>query len=177
MAESTQHKLDRIRPPRVQITYDVEIGGAIQMKELPFVVGIMSDLSGKPKEPLPKVKDRKFVEIDRDNFNDVLASINPRLAFRVDNKLTPDAEDALNVELHFKHMDDFDPVNVLKQVAPLRKLFEARQRLTDLMTKLDGNDALDALLQEIASDSGSLEELKDQIGSIGEEETEDSTEA
>ena len=176
MAESTQHKLDRIRPPRVQITYDVEIGGAIQMKELPFVVGIMSDLSGKPEEPLPRVKDRKFVEIDRDNFNDVLASINPRLAFRVDNKLTPDAEDALNVELHFKHMDDFDPVNVLKQVAPLRKLFEARQRLTDLMTKLDGNDALDALLQEIASDAGSLQELKDQIGDIGEEEA-DNTEA
>ena len=177
MAESTQHKLDRIRPPRVQITYDVEIGGAIQMKELPFVVGIMSDLSGKPEEPLPKVKDRKFVEIDRDNFNDVLASINPRLAFRVDNKLTPEAEDALNIELHFKHMDDFDPVNVLKQVAPLRKLFEARQRLTDLMTKLDGNDALDALLQEIALDSSSLQELKDQIGSMGEEEADSSTEA
>ena len=175
MAESTQHKLDRIRPPRVQITYDVEIGGAIQMKELPFVVGIMSDLSGKPGEPLPKVKDRKFVEIDRDNFNDVMASITPRLVFRVDNKLTADTDEALNVELHFKHMDDFEPVNVLKQVQPLRKLFEARQRLTDLLTKLDGNDELDALLQEIASDNSSLQELKDQIGSIS-AETEESAE-
>jgi type VI secretion system protein ImpB len=173
MAESTQHKLDRIRPPRVQITYDVEIGGAIQMKELPFVVGIMSDLSGKPEEPLPKVKDRKFVEIDRDNFNDVLASINPRLAFRVDNKLTPDAEDALNIELLFKHMDDFDPVHVIRQVAPLRKLFEARQRLTDLMTKLDGNDNLDALLQEIASDSDGLKKLQQQIGPLSEEESDE----
>jgi type VI secretion system protein ImpB len=169
MAENTQHKLDRIRPPRVQITYDVEIGDAIQMKELPFVVGIMSDLSGKAEEPLAKVKDRKFVEIDRDNFNDVMASITPRLTFRVDNKLTADADDALNVELYFKHIDDFEPVNVLKQVQPLRKLFEARQRLTDLLTKLDGNDELDALLQEIASDNGSLQELKDRISSISTE--------
>jgi type VI secretion system protein ImpB len=169
MAESTQHKLDRIRPPRVQITYDVEIGGAIQMKELPFVVGILSDLSGKPEEPLPKVKDRKFVEIDRDNFNDVMASITPRLAFRVDNKLTADADDALNVDLRFKHIDDFEPVHVLKQVQPLRKLFEARQRLSDLLTKLDGNDELDALLQEIASDNSSLQKLKDQIGSMSTE--------
>jgi len=164
VAESTQHKLDRIRPPRVQITYDVEIGGAIQKKELPFVAGIMADLSGNPEEPLPKVKDRKFVEIDRDNFNDVMASIAPRLTFRVDNQLTEDAEDALNVELHFKHMDDFDPVSVLKQVDPLRKLFEARQRLSDLLTKLDGNDALDGLLQEIITNQDSLQELKDQVG-------------
>jgi type VI secretion system protein ImpB len=149
----------------VQITYDVEIGGAIQKKELPFVAGIMADLSGHPEEPLPKVKDRKFVEIDRDNFNDVMASIAPRLTFRVDNHLTEDAEDALNVELHFKHIDGFDPVSVLKQVEPLRKLFEARQRLSDLLTKLDGNDALDALLQEVATDNDSLQELKDQAGS------------
>ena len=131
MPESTQHKLDRIRPPRVQITYDVEIGDAIQMKELPFVGGILADLSGKPEEPLPKVKDRKFVEIDRDNFNDIMASINPRLVYQVPNTLAGDGS-KLNVELKFSHIDDFHPVEVLKQVRPLRKLYEARQRLTDL---------------------------------------------
>ncbi|MFH1480983.1 MAG: type VI secretion system contractile sheath small subunit [Pseudomonadota bacterium] len=160
MAESTQHKLDRIRPPRVQITYDVELGGAIQLKELPFVVGILSDLSGKPEEPLPKLKNRKFVEIDRDNFNDVLASIGPRLAFQADNKLTNDGS-KLNLELKFNDMDDFNPVNILKQISPLRKLFEARQRLSDLMGKLDGNDDLDRLLQDIVKNTENLKEIKD----------------
>ena len=159
MAESTQHKLDRVRPPRVQITYDVEIGGAIQMKELPFVGGIMADLSGVPEVPLAKIKDRKFVEIDRDNFNDVMAAFNPRLVFQVDNKLTNDGS-KLNVELKFKHMDDFNPVAVLKQVAPLKKLYDARQRLSDLLTKLDGNDELDHLLQDVVASTESLEELK-----------------
>ncbi len=159
MGESTQHKLDRIRPPRVQITYDVEIGDAIQMKELPFVGGIMADLSGKPEEPLPKLKERKFVEIDRDNFNDILASINPRLVFQVDNKLVDD-DSKLNVELKFSHMDDFEPVNLIKQVKPLRKLFDARQRLNDLLTKLDGNDDLDALIQDVIANTDNLNELK-----------------
>ena len=163
MAESTQHKLDRVRPPRVQITYDVETGGAIQMKELPFIAGILADLSGKPAEALPKMKDRKFVEIDRDNFNDVLASSGPRLAFQVDNKLAND-DTKLNVELKFKHLDDFNPVNVLQQVEPLRKLFEARTRLTDLLAKLDGNDALDALLQEVVANTEGLNEIKASVG-------------
>ena len=167
MAESTQHKLDRIRPPRVQITYDVEIGDAIQMKELPFVGGILADLSGKPEEPLPKLKDRKFVEIDRDNFNDVLSSINPRLVFQVDNKLVDD-DSKLNVELKFSHMDDFEPVSIVNQVKPLRKLYEARQRLTDLLTKLDGNDDLDKLIQDVLASTESLEELK--TLAVGEEE-------
>jgi len=161
MAESTQHKLDRIRPPRVQITYDVEIGGAIQMKELPFVVGIMCDLSGKPEEPLPKLKERKFVEIDRDNFNDVLAASKPRLTFQVDNKLVDDGS-KLNVELKFSHMDDFNPVNVLKQVEPLNKLFEARGRLSDLIGKLDGNDDLNNILQDMVANTESLKEIKAQ---------------
>ncbi len=159
MAESTQHKLDRIRPPRVQITYDVEIGDAIQTKELPFVAGIMADLSGMPEDPLPKLKERKFVEIDRDNFNEVMEAANPRLVFQVDNKLANDGS-KLNVELKFSHMDDFDPVEVLKQIKPMRKLFEARQRLSDLLTKLDGNDDLDQLLQDVVSSTESLEEIK-----------------
>jgi type VI secretion system protein ImpB len=159
MPESTQKKLSRVRPPRVQITYDVEIGDAIQMKELPFVAGIMADLSGKPAAALPKLKDRKFVEIDRDNFNDVLASCAPRLALRVDNKLG-DEGTALNVELNFREIDDFGPVAVVKQVEPLRKLFDARQRLMDLLAKLDGNDKLDALLQEIVDNPDNQKALK-----------------
>lgn len=159
MAESTQHKLDRIRPPRVQITYDVETLGAIEMKELPFVVGILADLSGKPEEPLPLMKERKFVEIDRDNFNEVMTSCKPRLAFRVPNTIAGD-DSQLNVELKFNHIDDFDPVQVVKQVEPLRKLFEARQKLTDLLTKLDGNDELDRLLSEVVENTDGLNEMK-----------------
>lgn len=159
MPESTQKKLSRVRPPRVQITYDVEIGDAIQMKELPFVAGIMADLSGKPAEALPKLKDRKFVEIDRDNFNDVLASCAPRLALSVDNRLAKD-DTKLNVELKFRSIDDFNPAAVVKQIEPLNKLFEARQRLMDLLAKLDGNDKLDALLQEIVDNPDNQKALK-----------------
>ena len=157
--ESTQHKLDRVRPPRVQITYDVETGGAIEMKELPFVVGILADLSGKPEKPLPKLKNRKLVEIDRDNFDKVLEKSAPRLAFRVDNKLVKD-DSQLNVELKFKSFEDFEPQNVVRQIKPLAKLLEARQRLTDLLAKLDGNDDLDALLLEIAAKTDELQEIK-----------------
>src|SRR5437868_9594339 len=166
MPESTQHKLDRVRPPRVQITYDVEIGDAIVMKELPFVVGIMSDLSGKPAEPLPPLKERKYVEIDRDNFNDIMKSIGPRLALRVGNRLAGDGEQ-MNVELTFSNLDDFTPINVLKQVEPLRKLFEARTRLADLLAKLDGNDALDALLQDVVKNTEGMQEIKSSIGGNG----------
>jgi len=159
MPESVQHKLDRIRPPRVQITYDVEIGNAIVMKELPFVVGILADLSGKPEEPLPALKDRKFVYIDRDNFNDILASAKPRLAFQVQNKLN-DEDKKINVALTFSNIADFEPVNVVKQAPALRALFEARKRLADLLTKLDGNDDLDKMLQDVLANTEQLTTLK-----------------
>src|SRR5690349_2569263 len=110
--ESTQHKLDRVRPPRVHITYDVETGDAIEMKELPFVVGVLADLSGKPDEPLPRLRDRKFVDIDRDNFNDVMTGMKPRIAFKVDNKLTDD-DSKMAVELRFNNIDDFEPEQVV----------------------------------------------------------------
>jgi type VI secretion system protein ImpB len=164
MAESTQQILSRVRPPRVQITYDVEIGGAIEKKQLPFIVGVIADLSGQPAEPLPKVKDRKFVEIDRDNFDDVLAAATPRLAFRVPNKLKPDANEMLNVELKFKSMDDFGPVAVVQQIEPLRKLYEARNRLRDLLTKLDGNDELDAILREVVASTEEQTKLRSELG-------------
>ncbi|WP_434155567.1 type VI secretion system contractile sheath small subunit [Pseudomonas sp. JZ134] len=166
MAESTQHKLDRIRPPRVQITYDVEIGGAIEKKELPMVVGILSDLSGRPETPLPKLSERRFVDIDRDNFNEVLSSIEPRATLQVDNTLSRDGS-KLDVELRFSHIDDFNPVNIVGQVPPLRRLFEARQRLRDLLTKLDGNDDLDQLLQNVVADTDGLQEIK--LARIGHE--------
>lgn len=158
MAESTQKKLSRVRPPRVQISYDVEIGDAIAKKELPLVMGILGDLSGKPAEPLAALKDRKFVEIDRDNFNDVLSAAAPRVAFQVDSRLAEESK--MNVELNFRHIEDFEPVNVLNQVEPLRKLFEARQKLADLITKLDGNDDLDRLLQEVVISTENLQQLK-----------------
>jgi type VI secretion system protein ImpB len=160
---SLQHKLEKVRAPRVQITYDVEIGGAMEMKEIPFVVGVLSDLSGNPDEPLPKVKDRKFVEIDRDNFNSVLAAMKPRLAFKVDNKLTDD-DSKLGVELRFHSLDDFHPEQIAQQVEPLRKLVETRRRLSDLLNKLDGNDRLDELLQEAISSTEALRKLGNEAG-------------
>ncbi|HEJ1889213.1 TPA: type VI secretion system contractile sheath small subunit [Pseudomonas aeruginosa] len=159
MAESTQHKLDRVRPPRVQITYDVEIGNAIEKKELPLVVGILADLSGKPDTPPAKLVERRFVDIDRDNFNEILTSISPRATLQVDNTISGD-DSKLNVELRFNHIEDFDPVNLVKQVVPLRRLFEARQRLRDLLTKLDGNDDLDQLLQDVVANTEGLQEIK-----------------
>jgi type VI secretion system protein ImpB len=161
--ESLQHKLDRVRAPRVHITYDVEIGDAIEMKEIPFVVGVLADLSGKPDEPLPKVKDRKVVEIDRDNFDNVLEGMKPRLAFRVDNKLTGE-DTKLNVELRFKSLDDFHPEQVVKQVSPLQKLVEARQKLSDLLNRLDGNDKLDELLQGVIASTESMQQLGKEAG-------------
>jgi type VI secretion system protein ImpB len=158
-----QHTLDRVRAPRVQITYDVEIGDAIEKKEIPFVVGVLGDFSGKPDEPLPKLKDRKFVEIDRDNFDSVLAGTKPRLAFRVDNKLTDD-NTQLGVELRFKSLDDFHPEQVAQQIDPVRKLLEARRKLSDLVSKLDGNDKLDEILQDIISSTESLQRLAKEAG-------------
>jgi len=161
--ESTQHKLDRVRPPRVHITYDVEIGDAIEMKELPFVLGVLSDLSGKPDEALPRLRDRKFVDIDRDNFNDVMKGAKPRLAFKVDNKLTND-DSKMGVELRFNNMDDFEPEQVVNQVEPLRKLLEVRKQLSDLLAKTDGNDKLVDRLQEIISNTELLQKVGQEAG-------------
>jgi type VI secretion system protein ImpB len=170
--ESTQHKLDRIRSPRVHITYDVEIGGAIQLKELPFVVGVLADLSGKPDQPLPRLKDRNFVEIDRDNFNKVLAGMKPRLAFQVDNTLQNDGS-KMNVELRFGDITDFEPEQVVNQIDPLRKLLEARERLTSLKNKMDGNDKLEQLLQDVVNDTDALKRLSGETGR-GESQPEES---
>jgi type VI secretion system protein ImpB len=159
MAESTQHKLDRVRRPRVQITYDVEIGDAIEKKELPFLMGILADLSGKPEAPLPKLKERRFVEIDRDNFDEVLSASTARLTYSVENKLAEDGT-RLQVALNFQSMEDFEPVNVLNQVPALAQLYAARGRLSDLLTKLDGNDTLDFLLQDVIENTEKQNQIK-----------------
>src|SRR5947209_18447388 len=113
--QSTQHKLDRVRPPRVQVTYDVEVGNAIEIKELPFVMGVLGDFTGQPTEPLPRVKDRKFVEVNPDNFDAVLESMRPHLAFTVENKLSEDPNaPKLKVDLNFKSLDDFAPESVAR---------------------------------------------------------------
>lgn len=165
-SESLQHKLDRVRRPRVQITYDVETGGAMRSVELPFVVGVLADLSGSPKEPLKPLKDRKAVMIDRDNFNDVLAKQAPRVAMKVQNRLTDD-DTKLAVELNFKHMEDFEPANVAKQVGPLKELLDMRQRLTQLLSKMEGNDKLEALLGDVLSNTEKAMSLAKEMG-IGE---------
>jgi type VI secretion system protein ImpB len=166
MPESLQHKLDRVRSPRVHITYDVETGGAVEQKELPFVMGVFGDFTGMPEEPLPKVKDRKFVELDPDNFDTVLAAMKPHVAFSVENKLSdePDAGQ-LKVDLRFRSMDDFDPAQVARQIKPLKELLDLRSKLSDLRGSLQGNDKLDELLQDALRDSGKLAKLKAEIGS------------
>ena len=162
--QSTQHKLDRVRPPRVQITYDVEVGDAIEVKELPFVMGVLGDFTGQPTEPLPRVKDRKFVEVTPDNFDSVLESMRPHLAFTVENKLSEEVDaPKLAVDLNFKSMDDFEPDHVARQVKPLRELLELRERLSDLRGSLQGNDKLEELLRDAVSNTEKLSRLKTEI--------------
>lgn len=161
--ESLQHKLDRVRPPRVQITYDVEVGGALELKELPFVVGVMGDFVGKPEEPLPALKNRKFVEIDPDNFNQVLSGMKPRVAFTVENKLQDDGS-KMGVDLKFNNIEDFEPDSIVQNVEPLRKLVEARKKLADLRSKMDGNEKLENLLNDVLADAGKQKELSDSLG-------------
>lgn len=167
--ESLQHKIDRVRPPRVQITYDVETGGALELKELPFVVGVMGDFVGKSEEPLPAIKNRKFVEIDPDNFNQVLAGMKPRLAYTLDNKLQDDGS-KMGVELKFKNIEDFEPDNVIQQVEPLRKLVEARKKLADLRSKMDGNEKLETILEDIIGNADKQKELSRALGVEAKEE-------
>jgi type VI secretion system protein ImpB len=166
--ESTQHKLDRVRSPRVHITYDVETGGAIELKELPFVIGVLGDFTGQPEEPLPKLKERKFVEVNPDNFDTVLEGMKPHLSFSVENKLSDDPNAAnLKVDLHFKSMEDFEPENVARQVKPLEKLLDLRTRLSDLRGSLQGNDKLEELLLEAVGNTENLEKLKREMGKEG----------
>ena len=166
--ESTQKKLERVRPPRVNISYDVETGGAIEVKELPFVMGVLGDFSGQPVEPLAKLKDRKFVDVTLDNFDDVIASMKPHLQFSVENKLSEDPNaPQLKVDLNFKSMDDFAPDNVARQVKPLKELMDLRTKLSDLRGSLQGNDKLEELLLDAVGDKDKLDKLKKEMGDGG----------
>jgi type VI secretion system protein ImpB len=166
MAESVHRKLERVRPPRVHITYDVEVGDAIQMKEIPFVMGVLGDFSGSPAEALPRLKDRKFVEVSPDNFDDVLKSMQPRLQYTVENKLSDEAG-KIGVELKFESMEDFAPERVAQQVEPLRKLLDLRQQLADLRGSLQGNDKLEEILQATVNDTDQLKKLKSELEAGG----------
>jgi type VI secretion system protein ImpB len=162
--ESIHKKLGRVRPPRVHITYDVEVGDAIEVKELPFVMGVLSDLTGQPEEPLPRLKDRKFVEVNPDNFDSVLEGMKPHLSYSVENKISEDPDAGqIKVDLHFKSLQDFEPEQVARQVKPLRELLELRTRLSDLRGTLQTNDKLDELLQEAVQNSDKMDKLKGEI--------------
>ena len=167
--ESLQKKLDRVRPPRVQIKYEVYVGDAMEMKELPFVVGVLGDFSGKPDKPQPALRDRKFVDIDRDNFNKVLAALAPRLAFPVDETVSGQPGQKLNVELKFQNIDDFSPEKVVKQIPVLRALLEQRENLKNLSSRLEGNDKLDELLQQVLANSDLRNSLAKELGTEAKE--------
>ena len=169
--ESTQHKIDRVRPPRVQITYDVEIGDAIELKELPYVMGVLGDFTGQPVEPLPRLRDRKFVEVNPDNFDQVLEGMKPHLAFSVENKLSEDSDAGqLKVDLKFSSLDDFNPENVAKQVKPLKELLDLRTRLSDLRGTLQTNEKLEEALMDAIKDTGKMDKLKAEFGTGGDEQ-------
>jgi len=162
--ESIHDKLSRVRKPRVHITYDVETEGAMVKKELPFVVGVMGDFSGNNNTDLKPLKDRRFIQIDRDNFDDVLRRMSPKLALKVDNKLSDD-DSQISVELDFNSMDDFQPAAIVNQVEPLRQLMETRNKLRDLMTKIDRSEELEELLERVLNNSDDLEALTADLGS------------
>lgn len=169
-SDSIQKKLGRVRPPRVHVTYDVEVGDAIEKKELPFVMGVLGDFTGQPEQPLPKLKDRRFVEVTPDNFDSVLESMKPHLAFSVENKLSDDSNAGqLKVDLHFKSLEDFEPEQVARQVKPLRELLDLRTRLNDLKGTLQTNEKLDEALLEAVAKTDKLNKLKSEIG--GKEES------
>ena len=156
--DSVQKRLQKVRPPRVQLTYDVEKGDAIEEKELPFVVGVLGDFSGNPEQPLPRVKDRRFVNVDLDNFDEVLEGMAPRAVYRVPNKISDEGGE-FAVELNFKSIDDFRPESVVEQVEPLRRLLESRSKLADLRNKLAGNEKLEDLLSDVLNNTEQLKEL------------------
>lgn len=163
MSESLQHKLDRVRRPRVQITYDVETNGAMEQKELPFVVGAIADLTGDAAQPLKPLKERSFTPVDRDNFDDVMTKAKPRLAFRADNKLTDD-DTQLNVELNFSEFDDFEPARVARQIPALKDLLDIREKLNELLGKMEGNDKLEALLKDVLGNTEAATQLAGDLG-------------
>jgi len=171
MSDSIHDKLKRVRKPRVHITYDVETNGAVEKKELPFVMGVMGDYSGDNTENKKALRDRKFVQVDRDNFNEALAKVNPKLNMKVENTLADD-DSEIAVDLDFKNLGDFEPNRIVEQVDPLKKLMDARNKLRDLMTKVDRSDELESILEDVLQSTDSLNNLKADLGVDGEGDSE-----
>ena len=163
MAESVHGKLNRVRKPRVHISYEVETGGAVVQKELPFVMGVMGDFSGDPTGELKPLRDRKFVQVDRDNFNDVMGRMTPGLKLKVENTLAGDGSE-MAVDLEFKSMEDFEPAKVARQVEPLAKLLDTRDKLRDLLTKIDRSEDLEEILEKVLKDTDELKKLSEELG-------------
>jgi type VI secretion system protein ImpB len=169
--ESVHKKLERVRPPRVHVTYDVEIGDAIEIKEIPFVMGVLGDFSGMPEDPLPRLRERRFVDINPENFDSVLASMRPRVAFSVENKLSEETDAGkLPVDLSFRSIEDFEPEQVARQVKPLRELLDLRTRLSDLVGSLQGNEKLERLLQDVLHNTDKMEQIRGEMKAAGESE-------
>jgi type VI secretion system protein ImpB len=163
MSSSIHDKLKRVRKPRVHITYEVETEGAVVVKELPFVVGVLGDFSGNPTQPLKPLRDRKFIQIDRDNFNEVMKRMTPGLNMRVENTLQDDGSE-MSVQLQFESIEDFEPANVAKQVAPLRKLLDTRDKLRDLLTKIDRSEDLEQVLEQVLQNTEELKKFSSELG-------------
>ena len=163
MSSSIHDKLNRVRKPRVHITYDVETEGAQIQRELPFVVGIMGDFSGDPTTALKPLADRKFTQIDRDNFNDVMARLTPGLNLKVDNTLQDDGSQ-MAVDLKFRSMEDFEPGAIVNQVPALKKLMDTRNQLRDLMTKVDRSDQLEKVLERVLQSTDDLKKMGNDLG-------------
>ena len=161
---SIHDKLGRVRKPRVHITYQVETEGAEVEKELPFIVGVLGDFSGNPTAPLKPLKERKFIQIDRDNFNDVMARMTPGANFRVANTLKDDGSE-IAVQLKFNSMDDFEPARIVEQVEPLKKLLATRDKLRDLLTKVDRSEDLEGLLERVLQNTDDLKKLSADLNS------------
>jgi type VI secretion system protein ImpB len=163
MADSVHDKLKRVRKPRVHITYDVETEGAQEIKELPFVVGVMGDFSGDSEVAKKSLKDRKFIDLKKDKFDQVMGRIEPAVKMKVENTLEKNGKE-FEVNLKFRSMEDFDPERIVEQVEPLRKLMETRNQLRDLMAKADGSEQLESLLEQILGDQDKLNQLHAQLG-------------
>lgn len=159
---SIHDKLERVRKPRVHITYQVETEGAMVEKELPFVMGVLGDFSGNPTEPLKPLKDRKFIQIDRDNFNDIMGRMTPGLNIKVENTLKKDGSE-MGVQLKFNSMEDFEPGKIVQQVEPLRKILETRDKLRDLLTKVDRSEDLEGVLENILKDAEKMKQLSAEL--------------
>ena len=169
MSDSIHDKLKRVRKPRVHITYDVDTNGAVQEKELPFVMGVMGDYSGDNTDNKKALKDRKFSQIDRDNFNEVMNNVSPQVNMKVENTLQNDGSE-MSVNLDFKNMEDFEPQNIVENVDPLKKLMETRNKLRDLLTKADRSEDLENLLEQVLSSTDAIASLQGELGSDEEKE-------